>query len=766
MATPQGDYMKSPFDHVFSFVPQGHEKALKHALYNAVALFLLMVGTCVGYAVCFILEPFIKPLLWALLCGSVLHPFKHSLATKLRAWFENLRNSSTPFVLGIAVQPVKLLNKFSDAVGSFLHKYLFPIIAVGVALPFCVLLYHYTPKLLICFVQLVGTYTFLVINWIVSCLNLKLLLSGALAHGLFLVFTPRSPSGRTSMVSCFLWLAAVCHTAAALVGGGSQAWNVAAFLLALSLLILGLGSEVYEVHTARQEQGSEASVMDTLKLVILQEKVPDLPEDKEKVPESLEDTVTEQEAPTNPPEEAQLVTPDVVDRPLHKKLAFRNPLTPHTLMSGRGSLTLLATSTPLTTLRNRTRVAESILGGSLATSEGITSDHCLIAVGWACAAMLICKHMWLLSILPLPIALYFIKTAGCYFGVWRLLGHQLHQAKRKVQAWYQEKQSALMPPPARGLLKILVKVNQAVTSTLEGSIDTAASVVVYAEGVHVVQVAAEVVNNTVVHNPELLQLLPEGIGDAVAQMLDNAYQYGREGISSMVRGMLGSQADPVKAAQLELQVLELWDRVYQAWVVFFTALFYLLSSSGALYKPVELITNFSPTNGKRFGGAFEAAINGVFKASFKMSVFYGLWTWLIHNLFQVKIVYLPSALAAMLGAVPFLGTYWACLPATLELWLAQERGFEALLLFVFHLLPMSVGVDTTIYSEIRGGGHPYLTGLSVAGGILCLGVEGAIIGPLLLCCLFVAINMSGALMRESPGNEDERVQAITLRSLR
>lgn len=76
-------------------------------------------------------------------------------------------------------------------------------------------------------------------------------------------------------------------------------------------------------------------------------------------------------------------------------------------------------------------------------------------------------------------------------------------------------------------------------------------------------------------------------------------------------------------------------------MIFLTTLFYLLSSSGALYKPVEIMTQFS-TNGSRFGLALGDAINGVFAASFKMATFYGLWTWFIHNLFGVKIVYLPS----------------------------------------------------------------------------------------------------------------------------
>jgi uncharacterized membrane protein YczE len=84
------------------------------------------------------------------------------------------------------------------------------------------------------------------------------LIASALAHGIYLFISEPRSSQRLSAVSCILWLAAVCCAAAKLVSNSeNQAANVAVFLIAVILLVLGLGMEVMETHGVRQARGKK-----------------------------------------------------------------------------------------------------------------------------------------------------------------------------------------------------------------------------------------------------------------------------------------------------------------------------------------------------------------------------------------------------------------------------------------------------------------------------------------------------------------------------
>ena len=58
-------------------------------------------------------------------------------------------------------------------------------------------------------------------------------------------------------------------------------------------------------------------------------------------------------------------------------------------------------------------------------------------------------------------------------------------------------------------------------------------------------------------------------------------------------------------------------------------------------------------------------------------------------------------LAAVLAAMPFLGTYFAAIPAVIDLWLVNGRQLEAAAIFLAHYLP-TLFVDAAMYSEIKG----------------------------------------------------------------
>ena len=75
-------------------------------------------------------------------------------------------------------------------------------------------------------------------------------------------------------------------------------------------------------------------------------------------------------------------------------------------------------------------------------------------------------------------------------------------------------------------------------------------------------------------------------------------------------------------------------------------------------------------------------------------------------------------------------------------------------------------VDAAIYSEARQDIHPWITGLSIIGGVYWGGVPGSIYGPLLLCAVYVILSMYTSLLKEIPleANTLQRTAGMERRS--
>lgn len=185
-------------------------------------------------------------------------------------------------------------------------------------------------------------------------------------------------------------------------------------------------------------------------------------------------------------------------------------------------------------------------------------------------------------------------------------------------------------------------------------------------------------------------------------------------------------------------------------VVFLTMVYYLLSASRDRWLPIEWISKLanmayitsSKVNSSAeydLTNAIEEAISGVFVLSSKMAVFYGLYTYFVHSLFDLNVVFVPCILAAVFAAIPIMPPFIVCILGVFELWLVRGELSVAIGFTLISLAPR-LFVDATFYTEVKFS-HPYVTGLSIIGGMYWLGLKGAIIGPIILCSFLVLVNV-------------------------
>lgn len=139
------EYFSSPFNTVLHRVGSGNELSLQRAFYNAAAFVFVSVGLGAAIAVYFVLEAFIKPLLWATLCGAFLYPFKKTLSTLVRAWLRSLSDSNTPLAFGVVLLPFQVLNEVSAIVGFLIFGHVWELLTLTMTSFAFYMLYLYQP---------------------------------------------------------------------------------------------------------------------------------------------------------------------------------------------------------------------------------------------------------------------------------------------------------------------------------------------------------------------------------------------------------------------------------------------------------------------------------------------------------------------------------------------------------------------------------------------------------------------------------------------
>lgn len=129
-------------------------KALQQAVYTTISTFFLILCLAVGVCIYFILEPFLRPLLWALLCGTLLHPLKHTITERFKLRLNLMTNYDIPLLIGIFISPVVYLNELS----AFLERQFLVHWKVVTGLSMlCVILHSTLP------------YHYILTTWLMSC---------------------------------------------------------------------------------------------------------------------------------------------------------------------------------------------------------------------------------------------------------------------------------------------------------------------------------------------------------------------------------------------------------------------------------------------------------------------------------------------------------------------------------------------------------------------------------------------------------------------
>ena len=99
------------------------QQALQAATYTGVVNVLICLFVGVLIATYLVLQSFLKPLLWASLCGVVLFPFKCKSTAVFAGWLSRLERERMPLLVGMCLLPFHLFALLSNRCEQIIFKW-------------------------------------------------------------------------------------------------------------------------------------------------------------------------------------------------------------------------------------------------------------------------------------------------------------------------------------------------------------------------------------------------------------------------------------------------------------------------------------------------------------------------------------------------------------------------------------------------------------------------------------------------------------------
>lgn len=516
------------------------EKPLKNALYNVGVLIIL--GALLG--VFFVLLPFLNPLLWAFLIGAVLFPAKKKLSVIINRWISRIDEDDVPIVVGVMTIPVNIMDRTGEIITLWLMNHIkILMIGIGSLISLQLTLYCVPAELFTSLIN-VTMYFHLLFGRIVGLLPPSMVITLVICYVVIVAILWQQNTDRSfAIAGQTFWMFLVAYLCSFL-----GAFQIPAFIAATLYAIVGI---VYD-----EGNKNTKSFIGKIGETIFHAK------------ESSEhDEDAEKSTPLAPQNEMEF------------------PATPiGRLMKTKSQLTEIKQRMQLNLHQEQQKQQQKTPKSSKEKEVELESAVYFKILFYACLATIIWNHLWIIFLCFIPVSFYSLKVLFKVMGLWSFFEDKWrnHYAK-VVNDFIEPRRRAFVPIWLPGVRQLNSKLNKIFCLKLRSFVDDISAVImivflivavvfvsiffffqVYSETITVAQLGSNLINRTLTHRPDLVEMLPINM-QSMNDIIDNAYKYSRSTIEDYLDSVFNG-TDIDQSTKLKAQILSVWDRLIQSYM--------------------------------------------------------------------------------------------------------------------------------------------------------------------------------------------------------